>query len=88
MSWDYQFDARALREFKKLGQSDQERLLRYLKERVIASGNPQAFGKPLRQELAGLWRYRIGDFRMICQIQDEKLVILVVRVGHRRDIYD
>lgn len=88
MSWVYQFEDRALRELKRLGKTDQERVLRYLKQRVVASGDPKAFGKSLRHQLAGLWRYRIGDVRMICRIEDARLVVLVVKVGHRRDVYD
>jgi len=88
MSWEYQFEDRALRELKRLGKTDQERVLRYLKHRIIASGDPKAFGKALRHQLVGLWRYRIGDVRMICRIEDNLLVVLVVKIGHRRDVYE
>ena len=48
---------------------------------------PRHFGEPLRGNLAGLWRYRVGDYRIICEIQEEQLVVLALAVGHRRDVY-
>jgi len=50
--------------------------------------DPRAFGKPLKADLKGLWRYRVADYRLICSIQDQRLVVLVLKVGHRRDVYD
>jgi len=60
--------------------------LSYLRERAIE--NPRNFGKQLSGDKAGLWRYRIEDFRVICRLQDEKLTVLVLAVGHRKEIYD
>jgi len=79
-------DERALRELQKLGRPDQTRVMRYLEERI--SEDPRQFGKALRYEFSGLWCYRVGDVRLICQIQDEVLMVLVVRVGNRRDVYE
>ena len=85
MNWDYKFDARALKELKKLGAPDQQRVIRYLQHEVLRE--PKSFGKPLKRELAGLWRYRVGSIRIICQIKDEELIVLVVKVGNRKDVY-
>ena len=87
MSWVYRFDARALKELLKLGKQAQSEIINYLDERVAGNGDPRRFGKGLRADLAGLWRYRVGDYRILCQIRDGELLILVVAVGHRRDIY-
>ncbi len=87
MSWAYRFDERALKELKKLGHQAQRDILAYLDERVTANADPRRFGKALKADLAGLWRYRVGDYRILCQIQDQKLLVLVVAVGHRKDIY-
>ena len=87
MSWGYRFDARALKELLKLGKQAQSEIINYLDERVAGNGDPRRFGKGLRADLAGLWRYRVGDYRILCQIRDGELLILVVAVGHRRDIY-
>lgn len=88
MSWDYSFDARALRELRKLGKQAQRDIITYLDTRIGCDEDPRRFGKGLRANLAGLWRYRVGDYRILCQIEDSKLVVLVISVGHRRDVYD
>ena len=88
MSWVYRFDQRALKELKKLDRQVQIQILGYLDERVAGNGDPRRFGKGLKAELAGLWRYRVGDHRVLCQIKDGELLVLVIDVGHRRNIYE
>ena len=88
MSWVYRFDQRALKEFKKLDRQVQIQILGYLDERVAGNGDPRRFGKGLKAELAGLWQYRVGDHRVLCQIKDGELLVLVIDVGHRRNIYE
>lgn len=61
--------------------------MNYLEERVLVDRNPYQFGKPLKGNKLGLWRYRVGDYRILCQIEENRLVVLVVAVGHRKDIY-
>lgn len=87
MNWVYRFDGRALKELKKLGPQAQRDILAYLDERVAGDADPRRFGKGLKAELAGLWRYRVGDYRILCQIKDRELLVLVVAVGHRKDVY-
>jgi mRNA interferase RelE/StbE len=86
--WAVEFDDRARRELRKLDVKAQKDILRYLRERIAGSRDPRQFGKPLRMNLAGLWRYRMGDYRLICRIEDQRLVVLVLKVGHRREIYE
>ncbi|MFT3990385.1 MAG: type II toxin-antitoxin system RelE/ParE family toxin [Luteolibacter sp.] len=88
MSWVYRFDERALKELRKLGKQAQRDILAYLDERVAGDGDPRRFGKGLKADLAGLWRYRVGNYRILCQLKDGELLVLVVAVGHRRDIYE
>lgn len=88
MSWVYRFDGRALKELRKLGKQAQRDIIAYLDERVAGNEDPRRFGKGLKADLAGLWRYRVGDYRILCQIRDEELIVLVVAVGHRRGIYE
>jgi mRNA interferase RelE/StbE len=88
MNWGYRFDERALKELRKLGKQAQRDILNYLDERVAGDGDPRRFGKGLKANLVGLWRYRVGDYRMLCLIEDGELLVLVVAVGHRRDVYD
>ena len=88
MHWDYEIDERALKELKKLGKPKSARVIRYLGQHIVGSEDPRRFGKALRHGLSGLWFYRIGDIRAICQIKDEIVIVLVVRVGFRRDTFD
>ena len=87
MNWVYRFDERALKELKKLGHSAQREIIAYLDARIAGKADPRRFGKALKADLTGLWRYRVGDYRIICQIKDRELVVLVVAVGHRREVY-
>ncbi len=87
MNWVYSFDDRALKELRKLGKNAQRDIIAYLDERIAGEGDPRRFGKGLKADLAGLWRYRVGDYRVLCQIRDGELLVLVVAVGHRRDVY-
>jgi mRNA interferase RelE/StbE len=87
VSWVYRRDDRAFKELKKLGPTAQRQILAYLDERVAGPEDPRHFGKELKANLAGLWRYRVGGYRILCQIRDGELLVLVIAVGHRRDIY-
>ena len=87
MNWVYRFDDRALKELRKLGKNAQRDIIAYLDDRIAGESDPRRFGKGLKADLAGLWRYRVGDYRVLCQIRDGELLVLVVAVGHRRDVY-
>ena len=87
MNWVYRFDARALKELKKLSQPAQLEILAYLDSRVAGSADPRRFGKALQADLAGIWRYRVGDYRILCQLQGQAFLVLVVSVGHRKSVY-
>lgn len=65
----------------------QANIRRYLRERLATDEDPRRFGDPLRRDLAGLWKYRVGAYRVICEIQNDKLLVLVIRIGHRRKVY-
>ena len=88
MTWTVEFGDAAAKELRKLDRQAQQEILRYFRERIATDEDPRRFGKPLSRDLAGLWRYRVRTYRMICNIEDDKLVVLVLRVGHRRDIYE
>ena len=72
---------------KKLDRVGQQRIVRFLEERVAGGTNPRTFGKPLRGEKVGLSRYRVGDYRVICRIDDDRSAVLVLRIAHRREVY-
>ncbi len=86
-SWRVEISRSAEKQIQKLNRTAQESILRFLRERVQAADNPRQWGKPLHGDKGGLWRYRVGDYRLICDIQDERVTVLVVRVGHRKDVY-
>lgn len=88
MGWTIDFDHRAFKNFERLDKQDRDRISQYLTERVANAPSPRALGKPLVGSRFGeLWRYRVGDYRLICQINDDQLLVLVVEVGHRSQVY-
>lgn len=82
-----EYSASALKQLKKLDKQFQRSIIQEMNE-VATLDNPRQKGKALKSNLSGLWRYRVGDYRVICDIQDEKILITVLRVGHRKNIYD
>lgn len=88
MTWTINFSEVALKQLRKLDKQVTKRIIDYLEKRISTAENPKEQGKALTYNKSGLWRYRIGDYRIICQINDETITILVLEVGHRKDIYD
>jgi mRNA interferase RelE/StbE len=86
--WHVEFDPDAARDLRKLGAVAEHAIFRFLRQRIATAGDPRRFGKPLTGDLKGLWRYRVGDYRIVAAIEDNRFVVLVVTVGHRRDVYD
>ncbi len=76
----------SVKQLKKIGKSEARRIINYMKE-IEKLENPRARGKALVDNLKGLWRYRVGDWRVICDIIDEDIIIHVIEVGHRREVY-
>ncbi len=76
------------KEFRKLDRYTMKMIKSWIQKNLIDSDNPRAKGKGLTANRSGQWRYRIGDYRLICQISDNELVILALSVGHRREIYE
>ena len=87
VSWHIETTRRFDKEFKKLDKPTQLMLKGWLTKNIENTTDPRRHGKTLTGNLAGLWRYRIGDYRLICEIKDERLVILALTVGQRRKIY-
>ena len=87
MAWAIRFTPRADKDFSKLGSSDRTRVLRFLNERIRPVEDPRSLGQALQGEHAGSWRYRVGDIRIIVRIEFGELVVLVLAVGNRGDIY-
>lgn len=87
MGWTIKFDSKVEKSLLKLGKPAAKQILSYLKNNVLERDDPRTLGKELKGNLGGLWRYRVENYRIICSIEDDKMVILVVRVGHRKNVY-
>lgn len=87
MAWKIEYAQTARNQLRKLDKAVARRILDYMDERVLQQSNPRALGKPLTGPLGEFWRYRVGDYRIICDIQDNTLRILVVQIGNRREVY-
>ncbi|MDO9213584.1 MAG: type II toxin-antitoxin system RelE/ParE family toxin [Methylococcales bacterium] len=88
MKWNVKIDKVALKALAKITKKDRDRILQFLKVDLLNIDNPRSNGKALQGDLKGLWRYRVGDYRLIAQIHDNELVILVIEIGHRKDVYN
>ena len=86
-TWTIEITRTAEKQIKKLDRPAQQSIVRFLRDRLQPADNPRQWGKPLHGDQGGLWRYRIGDYRLICDHRDEKITVLVLRVGHRKDVY-
>lgn len=87
MAWKIEYTTVAVRSMKRLDRQAAKRIDAYLHERVAMTGDPRKLGAALTGSRSGSWRYRIGDYRAICKIEDDRIVILVLEVGHRREVY-
>ncbi|NTA36159.1 MULTISPECIES: type II toxin-antitoxin system RelE family toxin [Agrobacterium] len=88
MIWTIEYHTLVQKEMRKINPEVRRRIRSFLHERLAALDDPRQTGAALQgSELGNYWRYRVGDYRIICDIQDHKLVVLVVEIGHRREIY-
>ena len=88
MAWQIEFDESAKKELAKLDRQVARRLIDFLKNRVLNLRDPRSVGQALRGSTLGeFWKYRVGDFRIIASIQDDRMIVLVLRVDNRGDIY-
>jgi mRNA interferase RelE/StbE len=88
LAWRIELTATAVKQLGKLDKSEAKRITTFLRERLAPAEDPRNVGKALRgPQLGTYWRYRVGDCRIICDIQDKALVVLVLAIGNRRDVY-
>lgn len=87
MAWKIEFDPAALKELSKLDKPVEQRILKFLRERVARLDDPRRIGASLQGTLSVLWKYRVRDYRIICSLEDDRLVVVVLRIGHRREVY-
>ena len=88
MAWAVEFDPDAVKDLKKLDKQVQVRILDFLRTRLCALANPRELGEALAgSKFGNYWKYRVGDWRIICDLQDDRIVVRVLRVGNRREVY-
>lgn len=87
LTWTIDYAEAAIKQLRKLDKNTQRRILDYMDERIAGLDNPRCTGKALTGPLGEFWRYRVGNYRLICDIQDDAVRVLVVQVGNRRDVY-
>jgi mRNA interferase RelE/StbE len=87
MAWTVRLSENAMATLRKLDKQPQTRIRKFIKEKLPALENPRIQGLALQGDLKGLWRYRVGDYRLVCQINDGELIVLVVEIGHRSVVY-
>jgi mRNA interferase RelE/StbE len=88
VSWDYRISTEALRHLRDLGPSARTEIFGWLDTRIRGTADPAAFGKPLRGKLKGYWRYRVRAWRLLCRLEHDILIVIVVAVGHRSNVYE
>lgn len=86
LAWRIDLSDTATKQLSKIGQSEAKRITTFLRERLEPLDDPRQLGQALKGT-ADLWRYRVGDYRVIASIEDDRVRILVVRIGHRREVY-
>ena len=82
------YSDRALKSLRKMDKQNARRIVDFMDLRIAVAADPRQSGKPLKGELGEFWRYRVGDYRILCEIRDDELVILATTIGHRREVYD
>lgn len=87
MAWKIEYAETARKQLRKLDRLTARRIVDFMDERIAPNANPRAMGKALKGPLGDLWRYRVGDFRVLCDLQDGVLTVLVLRIGNRREVY-
>ncbi|WP_297836674.1 type II toxin-antitoxin system RelE/ParE family toxin [Pseudomonas sp.] len=87
MVWTIDYTDTAKTQLRKIDKQAAKRILNFMDERIASREDPRSTGKALTGPLGGLWRFRVGDFRVICDIQNGALLILVVQLGNRREVY-
>lgn len=87
MAWIIEYTATARKQLRKLDKQAARQIVDYMDERIAPLKDSRSAGKALVGALGGLWRYRVGEYRVICEIRDGALLILVLQLGNRREVY-
>ncbi|TYQ16588.1 UNVERIFIED_CONTAM: mRNA interferase RelE/StbE [Acetivibrio alkalicellulosi] len=88
MTYKVEYTKTAVKQLKKMDKKIAAFILSYIEDKLVNSSDPRVYGKSLQGNLGDKWRYRVGGYRMLAKIEDDKVVITIVEIGHRRDVYD
>ena len=88
MKYEVNYTAQVLKTLEKMDKFTKRILVDWIEKNLVGCENPRIHGKVLSSNRVGQWRYRVGDYRIIAKIEDDKLIILVITIGHRREVYD
>lgn len=88
MKYKVEYTKTAMKQFKKMDKKIAALILSYIEDKLVGCENPRLYGKALLGNLDDIWRYRVGSYRILTKIEDDKVLITIVEVGHRKEIYD
>ena len=88
MSYRVEYTGKALKQLKKMDRKIASLIIAFIEDKLLDCKNPRLYGKALRGDSKDVWRYRVGSYRILAKIEDEAVIITVVEVGHRKEIYD
>ena len=87
MIYELKYEARAVKQIMKLDPATRKLIKSWIEKKLLNTDNPRQHGKGLTGSLSQYWRYRVGDYRILAEINDAEIIIIIVEIGHRRDIY-
>ena len=87
MAWTVKFSTRAVKSLKRIDRPNQELILKFMTEKVVKHSDPVSLAKKLSGNLGDFYRFRLGDYRIVCDVQNQELIILILQIGHRQNIY-
>lgn len=87
MAWTVEYTKAALKQLKKMDRFDARLILSWIEKNLEGCSDPRAHGKGLTANRSGEWRYRVGGYRVLCTLEDDRLIVQVFTIGHRRDVY-
>ena len=87
MSFSVRFTEKAKKQLKKMDKQTSSLIIGWLRKNIEGCSNPRQHGKGLTSNRSGQWRYRVGSYRIIAEIQDEEIIVLILEIGHRKNIY-
>ena len=87
MIYELKYEAKAVKQIKKLDPATRNLIKSWIEKNLLNTDNPRQHGKGLTGSLSQYWRYRVGDYRILAEINDAEIIIIIVEIGHRRDIY-